>query len=179
MKASVAFAIGLWTGGLIVAGVWLFHHRQSVPPATPGSGAAIDAAALADDCDAIARDNARLIAEAARLRETLEELYADAETAVAAPVPAPEPAPAPAPVREIPAAAPSAALLEEQAYANTPVAIESLVLATDQSYQALLRLLRSEQLDDKNRAAIESYVAGILEQYLAETEAREASPPDR
>ncbi len=53
------------------------------------------------------------------------------------------------------------------------------MLATDQSYQALLRLLRSEQLDDKNRAAIESYVAGILEQYLAETEAREASPPDR
>ncbi len=37
-----------------------------------------------------------------------------------------------------------------------------------------MRLLRSEQLNDRNRAAIESYLASLLEQYLAETDARTA-----
>ena len=66
-------------------------------------------------------------------------------------------------------------LLEERALENKRAAIEALVLATDESYQVLLRLLRSEQLNEQNRAAIESYLASLLEQYVVEAEARGGS----
>ncbi len=180
MKASLAFAIGLWTGGILVGGVWLFHHRQAqfeqqASVSRPVMAEALNVSATKESGE-IMRENARLVAELERLRQTLDDLYRDQEPAPAEPPPPlAVPAAAPAAVPTQPVAPETEILvesLENQALANRAGAVEAIVLATDENYQLLMRLLRSERLTPGNREAVESYLASLFEQYLAETEAR-------
>ena len=42
MKSSVAFAIGLWTGGLVIGAVWALHHQGEDDPRRYDVGGAED-----------------------------------------------------------------------------------------------------------------------------------------
>jgi hypothetical protein len=75
MKASAAFAVGLWTGAVVVAAVGWFHfldsQRSSGGASTETAG---ELAAKTEEIRLLRHEQARLIAERQRLRETVSEL---------------------------------------------------------------------------------------------------------
>jgi len=72
MKPAAAFAVGLWTGALVMTAVGLVYFHWGAGPAGRLALPAQDqlAAQLAN----LNRENARLVAEAQRLRETVAEM---------------------------------------------------------------------------------------------------------
>ena len=87
MKPSVAFAIGLWVGGLVGGGVGLLyaHLWQS---SDRGAVAQATAEKHAAELEAVQQENARLAAETHRLEQTITELKE-----ATPPAPPPEPTP--------------------------------------------------------------------------------------
>lgn len=72
MKPAAAFAVGLWTGALVMTAVGLVYYRLGA--GTPGKLVLPAADQFADELAAVKQDNARIAAEAQRLRETVAEL---------------------------------------------------------------------------------------------------------
>jgi hypothetical protein len=175
MKPSAAFALGLWTGAVVVAALWLHFfssgdrlHAQLTPEATTQ---------LSDQTDRIQeleQENARLVAEAERLKQTVAELTGNL-AAGADTYPA---------VRRIPFQRPpgtveagsltdevvtngdrdALAQLEQAALQNDEGALEALARAADRdSGAALTRVWNSGQLSFVNKVKAAHYLGATLE----------------
>jgi len=72
MKSAAAFAVGLWTGALVITAVGVVYYRMGAGPAGKPALPAVDQCAA--ELAAVKQDNARIAAEAQRLRETVVEL---------------------------------------------------------------------------------------------------------
>jgi hypothetical protein len=76
MKPVAAFAVGLWTGALVMAGVGLVSWRLLERPAASGAPQSLEQ--LAQQLQLLQQQQAKAAAEAARLRQTVAELRAAA-----------------------------------------------------------------------------------------------------
>lgn len=170
MRALVSFALGLWTGGLVVGLLWAFYFRAQVDrPETaavmPESRPAI---VSSEELRQLRQDNAVLGAEITRLRESLQELQT-----VTRPTPerrqVARPEPLTAAANEVAPGQPITLTdLERLARDNDPAALETLLGTAGDGQQSILRLWRSAQLSDANRALIARYLSGLAESLLAE-----------
>lgn len=176
MKPSAAFAAGLWTGALVVAGLAALHFRPwEQTRANRISASHGNQTAAVDPLHQLQQENARLIAEAARLRETVADLRSNVEVRTAI-------APRRVPFREprIPEAPPATADWIEQAVSNADVkqlsnlealalrnnsvALEALALMAEQdAAEALTRVWKSGQLNVVNQILATQYLAATME----------------
>jgi hypothetical protein len=192
MKPVAAFAVGLWTGAIVAAAVAVFHFQAWVRVTreiSPEMAAGLEA--KSEVIRLLRQDQARLAAEAQRLRETVAELKNQMEEQAAEEVAAPA---APARTAE-PVASPAMvdAWLEEAvagsqvmylprmevlALQNHDVALEALALLSSlDNGETLNRVWASDRLDlpRRMRAArflgatleLNPYAAGLLEQLFA------------
>jgi hypothetical protein len=171
MKPSAAFAAGLWTGALVVAALAALHFQPWNRAAGDRSAQARGAQPLAEQ---LRKENARLEAEAARLRETVADLKSNLEARIA-------PTQRRVPFREQRAPdAPTSDDWIERAVANTDVeqlprlealalqnngvALEALALMAEQdAAEALTRVWKSGRLNPANQVRAARYLAATLE----------------
>ena len=155
MKPAAAFAVGLWTGALVMTAVGLVYYRIGASPTIKAVLPAVDQ--WADELAAAKQENARITAEAQRLRETVAELRSRQ---------------AAEPIRRLPFRrapvepwiletirnpdAQSLSKLEQAALQNNPDALDAVaVLADRDKAETLTRIFSSPTLTDavKQRAA--------------------------
>jgi hypothetical protein len=81
MKPSAAFALGLWTGAVVVAAIGAFHLRGLARVAgEPSPQAVKELQAKTEEIQQLRQEQARLTAEDARLRQTISELKRNSDT---------------------------------------------------------------------------------------------------
>jgi hypothetical protein len=173
MKSSAAFALGLWTGAVVVAALWV-HRSGDVErlPAPVAPEMTIQLSQQADKIRELELENARLTTEAERLKQTAAELTSNFV--------------ARASVRRIPFQRPSAAAdaavedwieqavatgdkdalprLEEAALQNDEHALEALARLSDRDAgAALTRAWNSGQLSFINKVRAARYLGETLE----------------
>jgi regulator of replication initiation timing len=175
MKPSAAFALGLWTGAVVVAALWLYHFDdadQLRPQVSPELSTQLSD--QADQIRDLQRENARLVAETERLKQTAAELTSSLAAHT-------ETSPAP---RRIPFQRPTAATdaeawmqdavangdkdalprLEQAAQQNNEYALEALArLANRDAGAALTRIWNSGQLTFPNQVRAARYLGETLE----------------
>lgn len=180
MKPSVAFAVGLWTGGLIVGAVWSVHYRwahqldEADLPASPVA-AAMAADVTEDQNRQLEEINAYLAAENERLAEAITQFREDAaldhrrsarrhrrlgETARDEHAPLEE--------------AVELRDLTKLALQNDPTALEAIAQAAESGQAALLRVWRSGKLTETNYLAMTGHVTGLLNRLAREWDRSEA-----
>jgi len=175
MKPSAAFALGLWTGAVVVAALWLHHGSgaDSWRPQTPAN-LTTQISDQADQIRELQQENARCVAEAERLKQTAAELTSNL-AALAEP---------PATVRRIPFQRPPAAgdsadwieqavaagdkdawtRLEQAALQNDERALDALARAADRdSGAALTRAWNSGHLTLVSKVKAARYLGATLE----------------
>ena len=186
MRPAVAFAAGLWTGGLVVGGVWFWQHQQpTAAPEPPAAAALTGPVAPADESAHVLQENARLQAETDRLRETVATLQQTGSThrrllgestvaaTAAAAGEANLPASALAPASAAPVPRPGARsvpTLELRAAQNSMPAVQVLAATVEEGQAALVRLWKNPQLSEANRAMIERLLSAQLERLVTELE---------
>jgi hypothetical protein len=169
MRPAAAFAVGLWTGAVVAAGLGAFYFKpwqHAGTESTPKQAA--ESKTKDDELLRLRQDNARLSAEAQRLRQTVTELktFRSAPPAAVPPaVPAAEPAPA-ARSPEPPAAGDPAALqrLQEAAARNDEPALQQLAAQAEGggSY-ALMSVWNATSLNLSNKLQATYYIGATLE----------------
>ena len=174
MKSSVAFAVGLWTGGLVVGVVWAVHYRLDQSVMIEPSLTSVTAADAPTDPEyrELRQANAYLAAERERLSEALNQVteketlaerraarrhrrLSDGEI---------EPDPETIAVLE----AGDLRDLTRLALANDAAALEAITQAAQNGQLALLRVWQSGRLNETNYLAITGYVHALLDQLAAE-----------
>jgi hypothetical protein len=182
MKPAAAFSIGLWTGAAVIAAIVLFyvqgsqHARSGASPATNS-----DLSAESEQIRVLQQENARLNAEARRLKETASTLTSNLEMRAVVESPrripfirgvneAQQPA---APevaseswMEQVVAASDTTALpqLEKLALRNNRRALEAVALLADQDQAGTLtRVWRSGALTLPNLVEATRYLAATLE----------------
>jgi cell division protein FtsB len=174
MKSSAAFALGLWTGAVVVAAVGAFHLRIWERSTGHNPVHLADALQAKDDqILALQQERARLTAEEARLKQTVSDLKTDlsrrasAETRrqtreerFAVPVRRDswiEDAVA----RADPGTSPE---LQDAAIKGDPAALEALALLTDRDAgEALTRVWTSDSASLSTKTRAIQYIAATLE----------------
>jgi hypothetical protein len=180
MKPAAAFAVGLWAGAAVMAGVGGFYfsyfsrHRSDAPPRTD--------ALWESRYVTLQQEQVKAAAEAQRLRQTVAELRAQ----LAATPPPPAVPAAPEEVRHsrqlrlrapegaagidrwiiesVLAGDPQALPKLEQAAAANPDALDALaLLAPQDNAEALTRVWASNALDEASRARATLLLAATLE----------------
>lgn len=178
MKPAAAFAVGLWTGAAVMAGVGLFYlqlthrHRADVPAASE--------ALWESRFQALQQDHVKLAAETQRLRQTVAELRAQLPVASAPPPstpaetarlarqlrvrPAPDAEVEPWILAAVQAADPQALARLEQAAAADPAALDALaLLAPLDNAEALTRVWLLPGLDPNVRQRATLLLAAVIE----------------
>jgi hypothetical protein len=184
MKASAAFATGLWIGAGVVAALGAFHFRiWERAPAETSSEMSAALQAKSDQVAMLEQDKARLTAEIQRLRETIADLRTKepARAITESESPAVQ-APGRVPFRRTPAAPAAEAAepwieeavavgdvrvmpqLEELAMQNNESALEALALMAElDGGAALMRVWSSDGLSVTNRLTATRYLAATME----------------
>ncbi|HUI08501.1 MAG TPA: hypothetical protein VL486_15980 [Verrucomicrobiae bacterium] len=182
MKPAAAFSVGLWTGAAVVAAVGVFYVQgmgRARSPASPSTGS--EPVSESEQFRMLEQENARLLAELQRLRETASTLKSnlDVQTTLEPPRRIPYIRVPAAPTNTAPVEAASDdwivqavadsdvdALpdLEEAALKNNHRALEALALLADQDQAAALtRVWRSESLTPSNEVDATRYLAATME----------------
>ena len=161
MKPAAAFAVGLWTGALVMTAVGLVYFYRGAGPVSKPPVPAQDQWEV--QLATLNQENARLVAEAQRLRETVAEMHS--RPADVLPVRRP-------PVRQLAGApeiepwilesvhnpdAQSLLKLEQAALQNSLPALDALALLADQDHaETLVRVAASSDLNatGRQRAAL-------------------------
>ena len=169
MRPAAAFAVGLWTGAVVAAGLGAFYFKpwqRAGTEATPHQAA--ESKTKEDELLRLRQDNARLSAEAQRLRQTVTELKTFrsappvALPATAEPPPAARLAPAPQP----PAAGDASAVprLQEAAARNDEAALQQLAtLAEGGGSYALMSVWNATSLNLSNKLQATYYIGSTME----------------
>lgn len=160
MRPAVAFACGLWIGALAAlgaGGLWLATRETAATRERTLTTAATD-----QELGQLRALSARLTAENARLRETIDAFRN--ELAVAAPVPATTRAVEPRAAAPPEPGPPSLAEWEARARQNDAAAVAALGdnLVVDRG-ETLLRLWESGRLDLPNQRVVAWYLGAMVE----------------
>lgn len=145
----------------MMGAVWFFNHQPPTPATTVQAAPSLPATP-GDELLHLRQENARLNAEADRLRETVLTLQqvGSAHRRVAG-----ETAAAAAAI-----VTPTALDLEIQAIRNDPAALDALARSVEDGQRALLRVWKTPQLSEANRAAAERHLGMMLDRLATELE---------
>lgn len=173
MKASAAFAVGLWTGAVVVAAVAWFHYSDTLRSSADGSTSTPSELEAKDDqIRLLRRDQARLQAETQRLRETVSELKSNRVARAmfrmqhTARPPATESETGTAWMDDAVTAGDAASLpkLEQLATQGDASALEALALLADlDKAESLMRVWNSTRLDASASVKAARYLAATIE----------------
>ena len=167
MKPAGAFAVGLWTGALVMTAVGLVYYRLNAGATAKPLLPAVDQCAA--ELDAANQDNARLTAEAQRLRETVAELRSRQTTEPVRRIP----------FRRLPVApeieswilentsnpdAQSLPKLEQAALQNNLDALDAVALLADRDKgETLMRICASPTLNEAGKQHALQLLGAIVE----------------
>jgi hypothetical protein len=178
MKSSAAFALGLWTGALVVAAVSAFHLRVWQPGMGHNPINLADALQAKDDqILSLQQQRARLAAEEARLKQTVADLKNDLSRRdnLETRTPPPEDHAQATPPRVVTAetwiedSVAQADLetlpeLEQAAIKNDAGALEALALLADRDGgEALTRVWSSDSATLTTKSRVLRYIAATFE----------------
>lgn len=173
MKPRAAFAVGLWTGTVIVAAVAWFHYSDWLrPTGDPHPQSAAEQSASDKELEQLRQEHARLLAETQRLKETLDELRhkRTARAAASRPLPASPSSPPSSTtgpwIEQVVVAGDVTALpkLEQLAIQGDATALEALAMMADlDKAESLMHVWGSTKLDAVTLQKTARYLGATIE----------------